>query len=140
MDRQYGIFHKLWLGYKFSLCIAGLPKNFALRDYRPPTDVPCIIMLLCEKHEGLQLEAKSIKEHWWKPHIKKLFDKKVRSFSSSEKIYRLSQVQSINNNKLSAFHFTLTNLECQLQRSGLVCLSNSLHSQPSDTNCSQPTI
>ena len=59
----------------------GLPKNFAMRDYRPPVEVPCIVQLLCEKHEGLQMEAKEIKEHWFKPYIKKLFDKKVILFS-----------------------------------------------------------
>ena len=58
----------------------GLPKNFNLRDYKVPADVPCIIKLLCEKHEGLQLEAKGIKEHWWKPYMKKLFEKKVKIF------------------------------------------------------------
>lgn len=36
-----------------------------------------MIHLLCDKHEGLLLEAKGIKEHWWKPYIKKLFDKRM---------------------------------------------------------------
>ena len=57
--------------------VTGLPKNFSLRDYRPPTEVPCIVRLLCEKHEGLQMEAKEIKEHWFKPYIRKLFDRQV---------------------------------------------------------------
>ncbi|OWF55242.1 retinoblastoma-like protein 1 isoform X1 [Mizuhopecten yessoensis] len=56
---------------------AGLPDNYHNKDWKPPTEPPCIIKLLCEKHEGLELEAKVIKEHWWKPHIRKLFDKKV---------------------------------------------------------------
>ena len=57
--------------------VAGLPEDFGSRDWKPPTESPCIIKLLCDKHEGLEIEAKVIKEHWWKPHIKKLFDKKV---------------------------------------------------------------
>lgn len=55
----------------------GLPDSYHSKDWKPPPEPPCIIKLLCEKHEGLELEAKVIKEHWWKPHIRKLFDKKV---------------------------------------------------------------
>uniref|UniRef100_T1J484 Retinoblastoma-like protein 1 n=1 Tax=Strigamia maritima TaxID=126957 RepID=T1J484_STRMM len=55
----------------------GLPANFDARDYHPPTEPPCIIDPLCKVHDGLFLEAKGIKEHWWKPHIQRLFDKKV---------------------------------------------------------------
>ena len=57
--------------------LIGLPEGYAQKDWRPPVDVPCIIQLLCDKHEGLVVEAKGIKEHWWKPYIKKLFDRKV---------------------------------------------------------------
>ena len=39
--------------------------------------MPCTIQLLCDKHEGLSLEAKGIKEHWWKPYMKKLFERRV---------------------------------------------------------------
>lgn len=60
-----------------SFLSSGLPENFASRDYKPPAEVPCIIKTLCEEHQGLHLEAKGIKEHWWKPYIRKLFDKKV---------------------------------------------------------------
>ncbi|XP_064599560.1 retinoblastoma-like protein 1 [Liolophura sinensis] len=56
---------------------SGLPDNFVSGTWRPPSEAPCIINILCEKHEGLVLEAKGIKEHWWKPHIKKLFDRKI---------------------------------------------------------------
>ncbi|ESO96313.1 hypothetical protein LOTGIDRAFT_227069 [Lottia gigantea] len=55
----------------------GLPSDYDSKDWKPPVEAPCIIQLLCDKHDGLSLEAKTIKEHWWKPHIKKLFDRKV---------------------------------------------------------------
>jgi hypothetical protein len=58
----------------------GLPKNFSSRDSKVLTELPCIVRLLCEKYEGLQMEAKEIKEHWFKPYIRKLFDKKVGSY------------------------------------------------------------
>eukprot|EP00058_Branchiostoma_floridae_P026889 XP_002612380.1 hypothetical protein BRAFLDRAFT_218889 [Branchiostoma floridae] len=54
-----------------------LPEGFTNRDWRSPSEPPCIIDKLCELHDGLVLEAKGIKEHWWKPYIKKLFDKKT---------------------------------------------------------------
>jgi len=58
-------------------CTVGLPSNFSQPDYKPPADVPCVVHLLCQRHEGLEMEAKEIKEFWWKPYIRKLFDKKV---------------------------------------------------------------
>ena len=60
------------------MAFAGLPEGFGQPDYKPGTELPCIMELLCRNHEGLLIEAKGIKERWWKPYIKKLFDKKVR--------------------------------------------------------------
>ncbi|XP_053555473.1 retinoblastoma-like protein 2 isoform X2 [Bombina bombina] len=54
-----------------------LPEDFGSKDYKPPTEPPCIIETLCSLHYGLILEAKGIKEHFWKPYIRKLFDKKL---------------------------------------------------------------
>ncbi|CAL1535669.1 unnamed protein product [Lymnaea stagnalis] len=55
----------------------GLPDDFNSVNWKPCTEMPCIMQLLCEKHDGLVVEAKTIKEHWWKPHIKRLFEKKI---------------------------------------------------------------
>ncbi|XP_022082190.1 LOW QUALITY PROTEIN: retinoblastoma-like protein 1 [Acanthaster planci] len=55
----------------------GLPENYSSRNYAVPPDPPCIIEKLCELHDGLVLEAKGIKEHWWKPHIHKLIEDRV---------------------------------------------------------------
>lgn len=68
---------------------AGLPSNFSHRDYKPPTEIPCIVHLLCQRHEGLEMEAKEIKEFWWKPYVRKLFDKKVSHVSEYYDKYRL---------------------------------------------------
>lgn len=57
--------------------IVGLPEDFHNKDYKVSSDPPCIIEKLCSLHYGLVLEAKGIKEHFWKPYIRKLFDKKV---------------------------------------------------------------
>ncbi|XP_009868116.1 PREDICTED: retinoblastoma-like protein 2, partial [Apaloderma vittatum] len=55
----------------------GLPEDFHSKDYKVSPDPPCIIEKLCSLHYGLVLEAKGIKEHFWKPYIRKLFDKKL---------------------------------------------------------------
>ncbi|OXB64264.1 hypothetical protein ASZ78_002979 [Callipepla squamata] len=55
----------------------GLPEDFHSKDYKASSDPPCIIEKLCMLHYGLVLEAKGIKEHFWKPYIRKLFDKKL---------------------------------------------------------------
>ncbi|KAF2978828.1 hypothetical protein EK904_006077, partial [Melospiza melodia maxima] len=55
----------------------GLPEDFHSKDYKVSSDPPCIIEKLCSLHYGLVLEAKGIKEHFWKPYIRKLFDKKL---------------------------------------------------------------
>ncbi|XP_059507643.1 retinoblastoma-like protein 2 isoform X1 [Stegostoma tigrinum] len=55
----------------------GLPEDFHNKDYKPPSEPPCIIDKLCSLHDGLELEAKGIKQHYWKPYIRKLFEKKI---------------------------------------------------------------
>lgn len=55
----------------------GLPPAFGSKDFLIPFEPPCIIELLCNKHQGIPVEAKGIKEHWWKPYIKKLMEKKL---------------------------------------------------------------
>ncbi|KAM4573969.1 retinoblastoma-like protein 2 isoform 2-T2 [Odontesthes bonariensis] len=55
----------------------GLPEDFSSKDYRPPSGPFCFIEQLCELHDGLVLEAKGVKEHFWKPFIKKLFHKRI---------------------------------------------------------------
>ncbi|KAJ1083124.1 hypothetical protein NDU88_003284 [Pleurodeles waltl] len=55
----------------------GLPEEFHTKDYKPTVDPPCIIEKLCGLHDGILLEAKGVKEHFWKPYIRKLFEKKI---------------------------------------------------------------
>ncbi|XP_054895936.1 retinoblastoma-like protein 2 [Poeciliopsis prolifica] len=55
----------------------GLPEDFSNRDYRPSAGPFCFIQQLCELHDGLVLEAKGVKEHFWKPFIRKLFHKRI---------------------------------------------------------------
>ncbi|KAM4801635.1 retinoblastoma-like protein 2 isoform X1 [Urocitellus parryii] len=55
----------------------GLCEDFHTKDFKPSSDPPCVIEKLCSLHDGLVLEAKGIKEHFWKPYIRKLYEKKL---------------------------------------------------------------
>ncbi|XP_065547432.1 retinoblastoma-like protein 1 isoform X1 [Lathamus discolor] len=55
----------------------GLPAGFRMTEIKASEDSPCIIATLCELHDGLLVEAKGIKEHYFKPYISKLFDRKI---------------------------------------------------------------
>ncbi|XP_039239753.1 retinoblastoma-like protein 1 isoform X3 [Pipra filicauda] len=55
----------------------GLPVEFHTPEIKASEDPPCIITTLCELHDGLLVEAKGIKEHYFKPYIAKLFDRKI---------------------------------------------------------------
>uniref|UniRef100_A0A2K6FR99 Retinoblastoma-like protein 1 n=1 Tax=Propithecus coquereli TaxID=379532 RepID=A0A2K6FR99_PROCO len=57
----------------------GLPSDFHTADFRASEEPPCIIAVLCELHDGLLVEAKGIKEHYFKPYISKLFDRKLKA-------------------------------------------------------------
>lgn len=60
-----------------SLRPTGLPEDFGTKDFRPASGPFCFMEQLCRLHDGLVLEAKGVKEHFWKPFIKKLFHKRV---------------------------------------------------------------
>ncbi|XP_053126906.1 retinoblastoma-like protein 2 isoform X2 [Hemicordylus capensis] len=55
----------------------GLPEDFHSKDFKLLSEPPCIIEKLCSLHDGVVLEAKGIKEHFWKPYVRKLFEKKI---------------------------------------------------------------
>ncbi|XP_040464178.1 retinoblastoma-like protein 1 isoform X2 [Falco naumanni] len=55
----------------------GLPAEFHTTEINASEDPSCIIATLCELHDGLLVEAKGIKEHYFKPYISKLFDRKI---------------------------------------------------------------
>ncbi|KAF5899342.1 retinoblastoma-like protein 1, partial [Clarias magur] len=50
----------------------GLPT-----DCRSSDEARCVLEHLCELHDGLVVEAKGIKEHYFKPYIRRLFEKKI---------------------------------------------------------------
>lgn len=71
---------------KVSVVCAGLPAVYHA-DGRPALDKPpCVLERLCELHDGLVVEAKGIKQHYFRPYIQKLFEKQVLGTSP---FYRL---------------------------------------------------
>uniref|UniRef100_A0A7N6BBH5 Retinoblastoma-like 1 (p107) n=1 Tax=Anabas testudineus TaxID=64144 RepID=A0A7N6BBH5_ANATE len=48
------------------------PAFRVVDDFMPP---PCVLERLCEFHDGLVVEAKGIKQHYFKPYIQKLFQR-----------------------------------------------------------------
>lgn len=76
-----------------ALCTSGLPEDFSSKDYRPCPGPFCFMEQLCELHDGLVLEAKGVKEHFWKPFIKKLFHKRVRPAATLSPWFHLVTVK-----------------------------------------------
>uniref|UniRef100_A0A672ZM96 Retinoblastoma-like 1 (p107) n=1 Tax=Sphaeramia orbicularis TaxID=375764 RepID=A0A672ZM96_9TELE len=70
--------------YHLLLCCLDLVFGNALlcgnrKDLINPTDKPppCVLERLCELHDGLVVEAKGIKQHYFKPYIQKLFHRQI---------------------------------------------------------------
>ena len=57
--------------------IIELPEGFDEPSFKAPELVPCIIQYLCTKWDGIVKDAKGIKEHWWKPSLKRMVEKKL---------------------------------------------------------------
>ncbi|XP_066558179.1 retinoblastoma-like protein 1 isoform X2 [Amia ocellicauda] len=77
----------------------GLPAEYHSPDYSPSAEPPCVIDRLCQLHDGLVVEAKGIKEHYFKPYIKKLFERQILKGSEESLIGLLDVSNFIDNNK-----------------------------------------
>ena len=55
---------------------AGTPRDLASMR-APPVDAPCVLASLCTEHNGVFVEAKTIKEHWFRPYLSQLFNNKI---------------------------------------------------------------
>jgi hypothetical protein len=61
---------------------AGLPENFHSEDFKLMLEQPmCILKVLCDKWDGIAVDAKSFREHWLKPYLKDLVNRKVLQVS-----------------------------------------------------------
>lgn len=53
-----------------------LPADFQSGAQRNSDTVACIIKALCTKYDGIFVDAAGIKEHWWKPAVKRMVEMK----------------------------------------------------------------
>ena len=63
-----------------TMCVhlAGLPAQRGEGLSSPEKDAtPCVLERLCEQHDGLVMEAKSIKQHYFRPYMHRLFSRQV---------------------------------------------------------------
>ncbi|KAF3690344.1 Retinoblastoma-like protein 1 107 kDa retinoblastoma-associated protein [Channa argus] len=78
----------------------GLPAVYAadghLSQDEPP---PCVLDRLCELHDGLVVEAKGIKQHYFKPYIQKLFQRQILKGNEEHLTEMLDPQTFIDNNK-----------------------------------------
>lgn len=69
------------------VCV-GLPDGYHADGHAALDKPPCVLERLCELHDGLVVEAKGIKQHYFKPYIQKLFEKQVLNLSFMFQITR----------------------------------------------------
>ncbi|KAK3575043.1 hypothetical protein QTP86_019775, partial [Hemibagrus guttatus] len=72
----------------------GLPTDCGSSE-----EAPCVLEHLCELHDGLVVEAKGIKEHYFKPYIRCLFEKKILKGNKDTLTELLDTPNFQNNNK-----------------------------------------
>ncbi|KAK5602693.1 hypothetical protein CRENBAI_003672 [Crenichthys baileyi] len=83
-----------------NLAFRGLPPTFRVDDYVPQSELPpCVLEKLCELHDGLVVEAKGIKQHYFKPYIQKLFQKQILKGNETLLTEMLDPQNFIENNK-----------------------------------------
>ncbi|XP_017158750.1 retinoblastoma-like protein 1 [Poecilia reticulata] len=78
----------------------GVPPSFRLDGPAPQSEAPpCVLEKLCELHDGLVVEAKGIKQHYFKPYIHKLFHKQILKGNETLFTEMLDPQNFIDNNK-----------------------------------------
>ncbi|CAJ0918958.1 unnamed protein product [Ranitomeya imitator] len=70
--------HTLQCSYKDDLLNPSFTAKLSTSDNDDGEDPPCVISTLCDYYDGLTVEAKGIKQHYFKPYISRLYDRKVR--------------------------------------------------------------
>ncbi|KAM9759766.1 retinoblastoma-like protein 1 [Menidia menidia] len=77
----------------------GLPALYHSDGHVSPDEPPpCVLERLCELHDGLVVEAKGIKQHYFKPYIQKLFQKQILK-GNEELLTELLDPQNFLDNK-----------------------------------------
>ncbi|KAK5873130.1 hypothetical protein PBY51_013771 [Eleginops maclovinus] len=78
----------------------GLPALYRADGHvSPDQPPPCVLEQLCELHDGLVVEAKGIKQHYFKPYIQKLYQKQILRGNEDHLTELLDPQSFIDNNK-----------------------------------------
>uniref|UniRef100_A0A3B3DPY9 Retinoblastoma-like 1 (p107) n=1 Tax=Oryzias melastigma TaxID=30732 RepID=A0A3B3DPY9_ORYME len=78
----------------------GLPPQYRTDGHVLPDEPPpCVLERLCELHDGLVVEAKGIKQHYFKPYIQKLFQRQILKGNPDLLTELLDPQNFIDNNK-----------------------------------------
>ncbi|XP_068598197.1 retinoblastoma-like protein 1 [Brachionichthys hirsutus] len=78
----------------------GLPALYHSDGHVPPNKPPpCVLERLCELHDGLVVEAKGIKQHYFRPYIQKLLQKQILKGNKERLTELLDPQHFIDNNK-----------------------------------------
>ncbi|KAK9529736.1 hypothetical protein VZT92_013811 [Zoarces viviparus] len=80
--------------------LRGLPSHYLSEGLLSPDDPPpCVVERLCELHDGLVVEAKGIKQHYFRPYIQKLFHRQILKGNEDHLTELLDPQNFIDNNK-----------------------------------------
>ncbi|CAL1609517.1 unnamed protein product [Knipowitschia caucasica] len=82
-----------------NLTFKGLPAQYRLDGPLVDEPPPCVLDRLCELHDGIVVEAKGIKQHYFKPYIEKLFDRRILRGNEDYLTDMLDPHNFIDNNK-----------------------------------------
>ncbi|XP_056129896.1 retinoblastoma-like protein 1 [Lampris incognitus] len=78
----------------------GLPAVYQLDSHVSSDESPpCVLERLCELHDGLVVEAKGIKQHYFRPYIQRLFQKQILKGNKELLTELLDPQNFIDNNK-----------------------------------------
>ncbi|XP_070701649.1 retinoblastoma-like protein 1 isoform X1 [Pempheris klunzingeri] len=78
----------------------GLPAPYCADSHVSEDDPPpCVLERLCELHDGLVVEAKGIKQHYFRPYIHKLFHTQILKGNEDHLTELLDPQNFIDNNK-----------------------------------------
>ncbi|XP_037304283.1 retinoblastoma-like protein 1 isoform X1 [Pungitius pungitius] len=77
----------------------GLPALHPAGGLQSDEPPPCVLERLCELHDGLVVEAKGIKQHYFKPYIQKLYHREILKGNEDHLTELLDPQNFIDNNK-----------------------------------------
>jgi hypothetical protein len=69
--------------------------------FEPPDEPPCVMEYLCQQYNGIVREAKAVREHYWKPYMKELFEKRILKGEDSDNMSDILEMPHFTGNNKS---------------------------------------